>query len=123
MKRINGLSAAILAGAMLLGTSAFADWRPQNETWRDRDHEYSRSAFVRGVVQRVDYRRDLLVLRDDRTGAFLTIDMRATGRRGRIDADDLRRGDVVSLSGDWVRGTFVAWRVDSVRSGYGYRRW
>ena len=73
------------------------------------------------MVVRVDYRRDLLVLRDDRTGAFINVDMRPTDRRGRIDADDLRRGDIVSLSGGWARGTFVAYRVDSVRSGY--RRW
>jgi hypothetical protein len=216
MKRINGLTAAAIAAAMLVGTSAFADSRPQNETWRDQDRGHQRDGayrdndrftgegritamererdgyrvhldhsdyaffvpeqhlhnrgrdlrvglsvrlggvfrggsifvdavdfpgggayepylgardyndgFIRGVVERVDYRRDVLVLRDERTGRFVDVDMRGTDRRGRIDADDLRRGDVVSLSGRWVRGAFVAYRVDSVRSGrdYGYRRY
>lgn len=212
MRKINGLSAAIIAAAMLVGTSAFADWRPQNETWRDHDRGYdrdrrdgyrdndrvslegritamdrehdgyrvqldrsddsffvpeerlrdrgrdfrvgvsirlggvfhdgrifvdavdfpgygggrepyyegrdNRDGFVRGVVDRIDHRRGILVLRDERSGRFVTIDMRDTERRGRIDTDDLRRGDFVSLSGRWDHGVFVAWRVDSVRSGY-----
>jgi hypothetical protein len=209
MRKINGLSAAIVAAAMLVGTSAFADSRPQNETWRDqnrgddrdrggyRDHDrvtlegritsldrerdgyrvrldhsnysffvperqvrnrrrdfrvglsirlggvfragsifvdavdypgtnYSdgyyrgryNDGFIRGLVDRIDYRRDVLVLRDERTGRFVEVDMRGTDRRRRsIDADDLRRGDFVSLSGQWIRGTFVADRVESVRSG------
>ena len=212
MRKINGLSAVLAVAVVVLGTSAFADSRPQNETWRDQNRGYDRDRgdrdrsyrdndrvtlegrisamererdgyrvhldhsnysffvperhlrnrrdlrvglsirlggvfrggsvfvdavdypgggggyydsydFVHGVVDRVDYRRDVLVLRDERTGRFVTVDMRNTDRRGRIDADDLRRGDIVSLSGQWIRGTFVAYRVDDVRSGrYGYGR-
>jgi hypothetical protein len=50
--------------------------------------------------------------------------MRGAERRYRsIDLEDLRRGDLVSLSGDWVRGgVFSAYRVESVNSGRG-RRW
>jgi hypothetical protein len=219
MKRVNGLSAAVIAAAVLVGTSAFADSRPQNETWREQNrggnrggysdrggyrdndrvtlegrvssfererdgyrvhldhHNYSffvperhirnrrdfrvgisirlggvfrggsifvdavdylggggldpyyggravNDGYIRGVVERIDYRRDVVVVRDERSGRFVTVDMRRTDRRGRVDADDLRRGDFISLSGEWVRDVFVAYRVDSVRSGgnYGYGR-
>ena len=206
MKRINGLSAAVIAAAVLVGTSAFADSRPQNETWREQnrggnrggysdrggyrdndrvtlegrvssfererdgyrvhlDHNnysffvperhirnrrdfrvgisirlggvfrggsifvdavdfpgaYGHVSFVRGYVDRIDFRNDTLVLREEVTGRFITVDMRAADRRYRsVDLDDLRRGDFVSLSGDWLRGgLFGATRVESVTSGRG----
>jgi hypothetical protein len=209
MKRINGLSAAVAAVVVLVSSSAFADWRSQNETSRDRDRGrqsdrggyrdnervtlegkvrsfdrrndgyrvqldrgnhsffvperhlrnrgrdlrvgvsirlggvfrggsifvdavdypgggyYDRSNDVlRGVVERVDFRRDTLVLRDQATGRHVTVDMRGADRRNRsVDLEDLRRGDLVALSGDWVRGgVFSAYRVESVNSGRG-RRW
>jgi hypothetical protein len=211
MKRINGLSAAVMAVGMLVASSAFADWRSQNETSRDRDrgsnsdrggyrdnervtlegkvrsldrrsdgyrveldrgnysffvperhlgrrgrdlrvgvairlggvfrggsifvdavdfpggggyYDSSRSNdFLRGTVERVDFRRDTLVLRDQATGRHITVDMRGADRRDRsIDLEDLRRGDLVALSGDWSRGgVFSAYRVESVNSGRGRR--
>ena len=73
--------------------------------------------YVRGVVDRVDYRRATVWLRDDRSGRLVEIDMRGN-RRGRLNIDDLRRGDYVELSGNWVRGDiFDAYRIESVRSG------
>jgi hypothetical protein len=210
MRRINGLSAAVAAVVVLVASSAFADWRSQNETSRDRDrgsysdrggyrdnervtlegkirsmdrrgdgyrveldrgnysffvperqlrnrgrdlrvgvsvrlggvfrggsvfvdavdyprgggyYDSSYSTGLRGIVERVDYRRDTLVLRDQATGRFVTVDMRDADRRYRsVDLEDLRRGDVVSLSGDWTRGgIFSASRIESVNSG-NYRR-
>ena len=42
----------------------------------------------------------------------------ADQRSSRIGLDDLRRGDYVSLSGEWLRGGFfAAYRVDNVRTG------
>ncbi|HEV8431765.1 MAG TPA: hypothetical protein VGR95_00015 [Thermoanaerobaculia bacterium] len=75
------------------------------------------SGYVRGVVESVDYRRGSMVIRDDASGSFVTILMRGDDPR----FDSLRNGDYVSVSGDWVRGYFQAYRVDNVDDGY-YRR-
>ncbi len=216
MKRINSLSAATMVVVMVAGTSAFADSRSRNESWRDqergrnesrgsyRDHErvtmqgkvrsftrerdgyrvqldnrsdwfFVPERYVRnrndfrigidirlggvfrggsiyvdscdypsggqyydpyysgggrydhydrglsGTVESIDFRDDRLVIRDNATGRFVTVDMRRADRRSRsVDLDDLRRGDYVSLSGEWVRGgVFAASRVESVSSGRG----
>ena len=74
--------------------------------------------YVRGVVERVDYRYGSLLLREERTGRTINVDMRGTARRSRIDLNDLRRGDRVALNGDWSRnGTFRATEIDSVNTG------
>jgi len=63
-----------------------------------------------------------IVLRDQATGRFVTVDMRGADRRSRsIDLEDLRRGDLVSLSGHWRGGVFTAYRVEGVNSGRGLR--
>ncbi len=76
-----------------------------------------RDGYVRGVVERVDLYRGTLLLRDDYSGRFITVDMRRMdGRWNRsIDLNDLRRGDYVTLSGDWYRGIFLASRIDDLR--------
>ena len=79
-----------------------------------------RSSYVSGVVTAVDYRRNVMELRDGRSGRYVTVAMlRSDSRRNRrIDLDDLRRGDRVTLAGEWARGNvFQAWRVESVTSG------
>lgn len=73
------------------------------------------NGYVRGAVERVDFRRGTIELRDDSTGRFVTVDMRRTARRS-VDLEDLRRGDYVEISGQWVRGVFEAHRIDGVRS-------
>jgi len=75
------------------------------------------SGYLRGVVDNIDYRRGSMVIRDDASGNFVTVMMRNDDPR----FDSLRPGDYVDLSGDWVRGYFEAYRVDSVDDGY-YRR-
>jgi len=68
---------------------------------------------VRGVVDRVDFRRGTVNLRSDR--GYITVDMRSLNRRSRLGIDDLRRGDRVTLSGTWIRGgLFDARRIDSI---------
>lgn len=123
-------AATILAALSI--PSAFADSRPRNETdrgrygsddfyrgGRERQRYGYNDEYVRGVVERVDYRRGTMVLRDDRTGRRVNAFM-IGGNRGRrgVDLNDLRRGDVVVLTGDLHRnGVFEAYRIESVRSG------
>jgi len=72
-------------------------------------------------VERVDHRRDLITVRDQNSGRFITVDANRLDRRGRgLGADDLRRGDTITLAGTWTRGNvFEAYRIDSVNT----RRW
>jgi hypothetical protein len=86
---------------------------------RDNRYGYEDREYVRGVVERVDVYRGSLLLRDERSGRRVSVVM-AGGNRNRrgVDLNDLRRGDLVTLSGDWHRGgVFEAYRVDSVRNG------
>jgi hypothetical protein len=83
------------------------------------DRSYGGHLF--GVVDRVDFRRGTVWLRDDRSGRLIEVDLRRD-RYSRLNVDDLRRGDFVELSGNWIRGgIFAADRIDSVRSGRGGR--
>jgi len=59
--------------------------------------------FVRGVVERVDYRDATLRIRDDRDGRIIVADL-GGDRYGRSEMRDLRRGDFVELRGQWIRG-------------------
>ena len=74
------------------------------------------NGYVTGVVDRVDYRTGTVWLEDSRSGRIISVDMRRVDRRSsRIDFDNLRRGDRVSVSGLWsTDGIFVADRIDSV---------
>lgn len=102
-----------------------------NDAYLD-DHGYNdgyRDTYLTGYVQRVDYRRDVLEVRDERSGRSVTVDMRRLDRRNRrssrgIDVNDLRRGDYIELSGQWVRGNvFEADFIDGVDSRRGGRRY
>jgi len=129
-------SKGILAIAVLVSSlsalSAFADSRHQNETWRSGDDRgrYDRDSrrqddrdLLRGVVERVDRRRDTVVLRTGPGGRVVTVAMVRRGNRGGIDVEDLRRGDRVTFAGDWSRqGVFRAWRINDVDSRNGRRR-
>lgn len=85
--------------------------------YRDRDRGY-RHNFVSGVVRRIDYRKDVIELRDERTGRTVLVNARRADRNRRgIDLADIRRGDYVELEGNWVRGNvFQAYRIDAVDS-------
>ncbi len=76
------------------------------------------NGYVSGVVQRIDYRRDVMEIRDQRSGRQITVDARrADRRRYGIDISDVRRGDYVELEGEWVRGNvFQANRIDALDS-------
>lgn len=91
-----------------------ADWYGDDYGYRDGGYN---DGYISGTVQDVDYRRDVAVIRDERTGRHVTVDMRRADRRRGIDVADLRRGDYVELEGSWVRGNvFSASRIDSLDS-------
>ena len=73
---------------------------------------------LNGIVQRVDFRRGDVLIRDSHTGRTVLVEMRRGGRNNRgVDLNDLRRGDRVTFSGTWDgRGRFEAYRIDGVRS-------
>ncbi len=83
----------------------------------NRGYGNDRNDYVRGVVERVDYRSGTLQLRDSSSGRTINVDMRDTRRSSRVDLGDLRRGDRVTLTGQWLRGgRFEANAIDSVNS-------
>ncbi len=103
------------------------DRNDRNDNGRyDRDgqwgrHDRDRIATIAGTVERIDYRRDAIVLRDGRSGRTILVDMdRVEHRRRQADLSDIRRGDFVRLTGEWERGGFEAYRIDDIRSR---RRW
>ena len=71
---------------------------------------YDQQGYLRGVVERLDNRRDMAMVRDSETGRRVEVDTRSLRR------NDLRRGDRVTLEGQWERGdVFQAYRIDRVR--------
>jgi hypothetical protein len=90
---------------------------PNDRGYDNRNYERGRDS-VSGVVERIDERRAVLLLRDTSSRRTIEVDMRDTRNDRRVDLSDLRRGDYVRLSGDWERGgLFDAERIDSVDSG------
>lgn len=92
-------------------------WPGDDRRYDDRAGYGYDNGYVRGVVQSVDRRRDVMTIRDDASGRLIDVDLRSTARSSRLDAGDLRRGDLVTLSGQWLRGgVFDAYRIESVRT-------
>jgi tRNA(Ile2) C34 agmatinyltransferase TiaS len=67
-----------------------------------------------GVVTNVDRRGNLVWVELERTGRVIAVDVRRVdGTRNRYDVDNLRRGDRITVSGEWQRnGRFEADRLD-----------
>jgi tRNA(Ile2) C34 agmatinyltransferase TiaS len=76
---------------------------------RDADDRY-----LTGIVQSVDRRGEVLWVEMRGTGRVVAVDVRRVDRNSRrIDVDDLRRGDRITVRGDWQRnGRFEAERVE-----------
>lgn len=74
---------------------------------------------LRGYVERVDFRRGEILVRDDYSRDLVTVVMRGRDR----DFGYLNRGDYVEIDGDWNRGIFEAYRIDPIgrHDGYGRR--
>jgi hypothetical protein len=74
----------------------------------------SRQQYVSGIVQSVDRRSGFLTLRDE--SSRRTIEINTSGMR----MGNLRRGDYITVSGQWLRGNvFSAYSIDGV-NGRGY---
>ena len=94
-----------------------------NDDSRYRDNGSYRNGYgndyVTGIVERVDFYRGTMLVRDNRSGRRISVVM-VGGNRNRhgVDLNDVRRGDRITLSGDWRRGNvFEAFNIDSLRNG------
>ena len=91
-------------GGVFRGGSIYVDavsW-PDDGYGTNSGYGYD-NGFVRGVVERVDYRDATLRIRDERSGRIIVADI-AGDRYGRSELRGLRRGDFVELRGQWIRG-------------------
>ena len=59
------------------------------------------NGYVNGVIASIDYRGNTLVVRDQATGRLITAEMTAGGRS---NVRNLRPGDYVQMSGQWIGG-------------------
>jgi len=84
---------SINLGGIFRGGSIYADAVSWPGQYGGYDH-----GFVRGVVNRVDYRTGTVWLRDDASGRLITADV--NGR----SLGALRPGEYVELSGQWIGG-------------------
>jgi hypothetical protein len=114
------------AGALALMMSASLFAAPQRGYDQRNGRSESRSSHrnedrVRGVVERINLRSGVVLLRDVATRRTFEVNMRDTRRSSGIDLRDLRRGDIVTLTGDWTRNGFAAERIVSVDSRRGRR--
>jgi len=104
----NGISISL--GGVFRGGSIFVDavsWPNDGYGYRDG---YD-TGWLRGVVERIDRRDGTLRIRDQRSGRIVTAEV--NGRHDRDELRGLRRGDVVALSGQWLRsGIFGADRIE-----------
>jgi hypothetical protein len=78
----------------------------------------AQNGLLRGSVDRIDYRTGTVWLRDAGNGRVVNVDMRGNDRGDRLDLRNLRRGDFVTVSGQWVGGgVFDAYRIDNINHG------
>ena len=86
---------------------------------REEDDRRDRNdSYLTGIVQSVDRRGEVLWLEVQRTGRIVGVNVRRVDRNSRrFDVDDLRRGDRITVRGDWQsNGRFEAERVEIDRS-------
>lgn len=83
----------------------------------DRNHD---ARHITGTVQNVELSRGLLWLRDDRSGRVVEVRVRHRERDDAArDLDDLRRGDRITVGGEFQRnGEFEADRIQRERGRY-----
>jgi len=72
--------------------------------------------FLSGRIERLNRYEQRLTLHDER-GRTIEVDARPVSeeRGRRLQFADLHRGDRVTLRGRWERGTFRAFRIESIR--------
>lgn len=104
---------SITLGGIFRGGSIYADAVSWPNEYGQYDRGYGNGynqGFVRGVVDRVDYRTGTVWLRDSASGRLITADVNGRSLR------NLRRGEYVELTGQWMRGgVFDVARIDNIR--------
>ena len=76
---------------------------------RDRDDR-----ILSGIVQSVDRRDGIVIVRDERSRRTVAVDVSGVARRDRDELFELRRGARITVRGDWRRdGRFEAERIDT----------
>ncbi|HEX8171125.1 MAG TPA: hypothetical protein VF824_11350 [Thermoanaerobaculia bacterium] len=91
---------------------AFGQDRYSDRGYRDYGNVDDRDT-LRGEVDRVGYRYGTLRIRAE-DGRFITVDVRRAARRSRYALDDLRRGDIVTLSGVWEGERFKVAGIEEI---------
>lgn len=108
---------SISLGGIFRGGTVYVDavtW-PDNRGYDRGNYGYNDN-YLRGTVERIDYRTYTVWVRSD-NGRTIAAEMPERGRFNRANVRDLRRGDRIELSGNWVRGgVFDVSRVESVRN-------
>ena len=107
---------SIVLGGIWRGGSVYVD----DVNWPDDGYYGSSygSDYVAGYVERLDYRRGIAEVRDERSGRTVVVEFRNGGRYERLNFEDMRRGDFVEVSGAWNRGgVFTAYDIQSIRNG------
>ncbi|MEA2329620.1 MAG: hypothetical protein QOE68_4579 [Thermoanaerobaculia bacterium] len=92
---------SITLGGIFRGGSVYADAVSWPNEYGQYDRGYGNGyerGFVRGVIDRVDYRTGTVWLRDSASGRLVTADVNGRSLR------NLRRGEYVELTGQWIRG-------------------
>ncbi len=70
------------------------------------------NGYVTGVIARIDYRDNTLVVRDQASGRLIPVEMTAGGRS---NVRNLRPGDFVQMTGQWIGGgVFDVVRINRV---------
>jgi len=85
---------SINLGGIFRGGSIYAD----AVSWPDQYNSGYSNGYIRGVVERVDYRTGTVWLQDDASGRLIAADVNGRSLR------TLRPGEYVELSGQWIRG-------------------
>lgn len=88
---------------------------------REEDDRGGRDdAWLSGIVQSFDRRQGIIWLEEGRSRRLIAVDVRNVDRRDRrYDLDDVRRGDRITVRGDWRRnGRFEAERIEADRGAW-----
>ncbi|HEX2062598.1 MAG TPA: DUF5666 domain-containing protein [Thermoanaerobaculia bacterium] len=88
---------------------------------REEDDRRDRNdAYLSGIVQSVDRRQGIIWVEEARSRRVIAVDIRKADHRDyRYDANDIRRGDRITVRGDWRRdGRFEAETIDADRGAW-----
>jgi hypothetical protein len=95
-----------------LGYWSVYDYSPYDYRYDAGYSNYTRGE-IRGIVESVDLRRGTMVINDDLSHQFVTVELPRDRR-----VEYARPGDYIELSGDWTRGgVFAAYRLDRLDEG------